>query len=302
MERLQQNPSTDLAPFSAKLADVVQRVDGFLSDLLQEKTELNHAIAHSVLNGGKRFRPFLTIAVSDLFEVPPQQSLRTASAIELVHTYSLIHDDLPAMDDAHMRRGKPSCHIQYDEATAILAGDALIPFAFELLSSEATHPDPSVRISLIHLLAKAIGPQGMPLGQMMDLGREGPLVTLDDLIRMESLKTGELIRCACKMGAILGQATPEQMNSLDTYGTKLGLVFQIVDDILDATVSNQTLGKPVQQDAQKGKATFIELLDLDEARKLAKNYADEAIEELKNLPSLQKTLADAAYFALSRTQ
>lgn len=302
METAKPNPWNKADSFAESLQGIVNDVEKTLDQLLPKTTQLDTVMRYGVLNGGKRFRPFLTLTVADLFSVPRSHSLRAAAAVEMVHSYSLIHDDLPAMDDANLRRGKPSCHVEFNEASAILAGDSLIPLSFEILGSPETHPDPQVRLKLINQLATSIGPQGMALGQMMDLGYEGEITNHMRLLHLEALKTGELMAYACVAGGILGEASESELTHLHAYGSKLGLLFQIVDDILDEAGDVSQLGKPTGQDQKHMKTTFLTLLGQEKTQALAKQYFDETLEVLTHLPGPNETLAEAAYFALSRAQ
>lgn len=286
--------------FSDELRSIAVDVEAVLASLLNNSTQLGCAMSYAVLAAGKRFRTFLTVAVADCFQVDRSHSVRAAAAIELVHAYSLIHDDLPAMDNSSLRRGKPSCHVEFDEATAILAGDTLIPMAFELLSEAETHPDAGIRLQLISALAKAIGPQGMPLGQMQDLGLERPIESIDQLLFLEHLKTGELMACACEFGAILGGASEVERQALRVYGQNIGIAFQIVDDLLDATSTTENLGKPAGQDSEHKKATFLSLLGKEEAWEKANDYVLQAIGNLTVLGKPVSSLEGAAHFTLIR--
>ncbi len=273
-------------------------VEEALETYLPKQTKLAQAMRYAVLGGGKRFRAYLAVTTAELYGVPRSQSVAAASAIELVHAYSLVHDDLPAMDDSDLRRGKPSCHVKFDEATAILVGDALMPLAFQIISHPNTHPDGNIRSLLVEKLAASIGPKGMALGQMMDLGLEGDTTSSANLIGLEQLKTGELIACSCEMGAILGGGSLQDRKYLRQYGLKLGLAFQIIDDILDARGSSEILGKPTGQDHKK--VTFVSLMGLEGAMQKATVYIDEANQALDNLPFNTEALKDASQFALDR--
>lgn len=257
------------------------------------------AMRYSALAGGKRLRPCLTVHSADLFGVPRERSLRAGAAVEFIHCYSLIHDDLPAMDDSNLRRGRPSSHKQFDEATAILAGDALLTEAFEVLADEATHPDASIRTRMIAALAGAAGQKGMVGGQMMDIladkGEGGSL----DIALLQSLKTGAMIRVSCEIGGQLGGASDAQMTALRDYASRLGLAFQITDDLLDLTSSEEAAGKPVGQD--HGKLTFIDLLGEEPARAKAESLVEEAIDALSIFAADSSALQAIARFILSRS-
>ena len=256
------------------------------------------AMRYSALGQGKRLRPFLVVESAALFGVPREQALRVGAALECVHCYSLVHDDLPAMDDDDLRRGKPTAHKAFDEATAILAGDALLTFAFEILSDEATHPDPHVRLKLISKLAQAAGKAGMVGGQMLDIEAETRATSsLADITRIQSLKTGALFRFACEAGAVLAGADPAPLRQ---YADNIGLAFQIADDILDVESTPETLGKATQKDNAMGKATFADLLGLEQAKARAASLANEAIGTLSIYGSRATTLAEAARFMVAR--
>jgi farnesyl diphosphate synthase len=259
------------------------------------------AMRYSSLGGGKRLRAFFVMASSTLFKVSATSALRVASAIEFVHAYSLIHDDLPAMDDDDLRRGKPSCHKQFDEATAILAGDALQALAFEVLAHEATHGDPAVRAVLVSELAKAAGAQGMVGGQMLDLLAETqPEMSIGAITRLQRLKTGALISFSCTAGAFLGKAAEPSRAALAAYAHDLGLAFQIVDDLLDVEGDPAELGKATQKDADAGKATFVSILGLERARSQAALLAQQAAAHLEPFGTQADLLKQAAKFVVTR--
>src|SRR6056297_1751659 len=241
--------------------------------------------------GGKRLRGFLVMEAGALFDVPDAHSVRPAAAIEALHAYSLVHDDLPCMDDDDLRRSQPTVHRKWDEATAVLVGDALQTLAFELLAGEATHPDPAVRIALVATLATASGAQGMVLGQAQDIAAETaePPLTLDEITRLQANKTGALIRWSAEAGAILGRADPLPLRR---YATALGLAFQIADDILDVEGDAATAGKRLRKDAEAGKATFVSLLGLDGARARARALVAEAEAALDPYGARAETLRE----------
>jgi len=303
MTHLQQNLlKPPDSPFTDLLNPVASEVERVLGSLLKGGTHLQEVMRYSVLGGGKRFRAFLTVAFADLFQVHREQSYHAAAAVELVHAYSLIHDDLPSMDNAILRRGQPSCHAQFDEASAILAGDALVPLAFEVLSDPHMNADPQIRAEMVLVLAKSIGPQGIALGQMMDLGLEGPMNTMEQVMTLSSLKTGELMGCACELGAILGGASKGERKSIREYALKLGLAFQIVDDLLDCRGNPAVTGKPTGQDQNLNKTTFLSLLGVNSSKQKAVQFVQEALQALEGLPYELHSLHHAAYFALSRLQ
>ncbi len=255
---------------------------------------------YATLGSGKRLRPFLVLESARLFDVPQGQALRVGAALECVHCYSLIHDDLPAMDDDDLRRGKPTTHKKFDEATAILAGDALLTLAFEILADEQTHPDAKVRSTLILELAKASGKDGMAGGQMLDIEAETEAsVSLDHIIRIQNRKTGALFRFACEAGAILAGA---DRTPLRRYAADIGLAFQIADDLLDLKSTPEQLGKATHKDARKGKATIAELLGHSAAQAKAESLVASAIAALAPYGSDGETLRAAARFIISRTR
>ena len=258
------------------------------------------AMRYSALGSGKRLRPFLALASGRLCGVPDIQSLRVGAAIELVHCYSLVHDDLPAMDDDDLRRGQPSCHLAFDEATAILAGDGLLTLAFEVLANPATHPDGEVRSNLISGLAMAAGGHGMVGGQMIDLLAENTDADFAMITRIQHLKTGALIGYSCEIGGILGDAISEQRLALHRYARDLGLAFQLVDDLLDALGNVKDLGKETRKDEAAGKATFVSLLGVDEAKRRAQNLTDQAISHLDIFAEKAEHLRGIATFMIER--
>ena len=256
------------------------------------------AMRYAALGQGKRLRPFLVVESAALFGVPRERALRAGAALECVHCYSLVHDDLPAMDDDDLRRGKPTTHKAFDEATAILAGDALLTFAFEILGDEATHTDAGVRVKLVSGLARAAGLAGMVGGQMLDIEAESKAgSTLSETMLIQSLKTGALFRHACEAGAILGQADP---SPLLRYAEKIGLAFQIADDILDVESTPEALGKATQKDKEMGKATFVDLLGMAEAKARAAALVEEAIASLSIYGEKAAVLNEAARFIVER--
>jgi len=281
-----------------------QRINDFLLSQLTEieinEPQLHAAMSHGLLLGGKRVRPFLVYAVGEMFGVPKQKLDHIAGSIEAVHAYSLIHDDLPAMDDDALRRGQPTCHIKYNEATAILAGDALQTFAFELLG-EAQVND-SQKIQLIKSLAKASGYQGMCGGQALDLAATNTTISLEQLEKIHHLKTGALISCAVEMGAIAGNATLEQKTLLDTFSKNIGLAFQVHDDILDVIGDTDTLGKPQGSDQAANKSTYPALMGLEAAQEKAQQLISQAISSLQALPFDSSLLQAFARYIIARNQ
>lgn len=281
-------------------AETTAALDALIAPVAGPRGRVLEAMRYSALDGGKRFRPFLVLACSDLLGGPRAGALRVAAALEMVHCYSLIHDDLPAMDDADLRRGRPSLHKAFNEAVAILAGDGLMTLAFEVLAEPATDPDAPVRLRLILELAKASGCDGMVGGQMIDLSPERDGLDLAGVAHLQALKTGALIRYAARAGAILGRASPGDEAALDAYASDLGLVFQIADDILDVTATTEALGKPAGQDAGNAKATFVKLLGLEGATKEAGRITERAIAHLEGFGPGADRLREAARFVLDR--
>jgi farnesyl diphosphate synthase len=255
---------------------------------------------YATLGGGKRFRPFLLIETAALFGVTQAQALPAATAVECVHCYSLVHDDLPAMDDDDMRRGRPTVHKAFDEATAILAGDALLTLAFEILGRPQTDPDPAVRADLVLGLARAAGWQGMVGGQMLDLIAEHTPTDLQGVILIESLKTSALIEFSVIAGALLGRSGPAERQALGRYARALGLAFQIADDLLDAEGDAAEVGKATAKDAASGKATFISLLGIEASRAKLKQLEVEAVGALDAWDSKADVLREAARFVVQR--
>lgn len=262
------------------LADHVQLIEKTLARLFPEtdlaEATLHDAMRYGVMAGGKRLRPFMVMQSCKLFNVDPARAKRVAAAIEMVHSYSLIHDDLPSMDNADTRRGKPAVHKAYDEATAILAGDGLLTYAFEILSDPDTHEDPRVRIELVASLAKSAGHHGMVGGQMLDMIGEKESFDLGTISRMQRMKTGKLMAFACEAGAIMGKASDAQRRALSNYAYDLGLAFQVTDDILDVESNSVQLGKPANQDDKAGKSTFVSTMGKDQARTRAEMLAEQA--------------------------
>ncbi len=279
---------------------VDQRFDKLLPIPNDPRKPLVEAMRYAAMGGGKRMRPLLVVASCDLFHVDKERALRTAIAIECVHVYSLIHDDLPCMDDDDTRRGKATVHKAFDEATAVLAGDALQALAFEVLADEATHEDPYVRSQLVVELAKASGPLGMAGGQMMDLVAERETFDLPTTTRLQQLKTGALITFAVEAGAIMGKASVETRMKLKGFARDLGLAFQIADDLLDVEGDSERTGKALRKDAAAGKATFVSLLGLDRAKKQADMLINQAIDHLHGFGQEADLLRAIARFAVER--
>ncbi len=281
--------------------DVTAMLDTLLPPVQGPRGRVIEAMRYSALSGGKRLRPFLTVTTAELYDTERTQALRTAAALEMIHCYSLIHDDLPAMDDADLRRGKPSVHKQFDEATAILAGDGLLTLAFEILASPETHKDSTVRSRLVTELAIAAGAAGMVGGQMIDLSNDREGLDLDGISELQKLKTGALIAYGCQAGCILGQGSGEDRAAFKAYTEDLGLAFQIADDILDVTGTEEELGKPAGQDETMNKATFVKLLGLEEARNRADALVKSACAHLSRFDERADPLRDVARFIVTRS-
>lgn len=262
---------------------------------------LYEAMRHAAIGGGKRMRPLLVVASSELFNVDRDSAMRAGFAVECIHVYSLIHDDLPCMDDDDLRRGKPTVHKAFDEATAVLAGDCLLALAFEILGEEATHRDPFVRAELMGELARASGPAGMGGGQMMDLAAEHQQLDLPAVTRLQQLKTGALIGFCLEAGCILGRIPPDKRTHLRGYARDLGLAFQIADDLLDVEGDEAKAGKKLGKDAEAGKATFVSLLGIDRARQQAEALVDQAIDHLRHYGREADMLRAIARYAIERT-
>jgi farnesyl diphosphate synthase len=265
------------------------------------------AMRYASLNGGKRFRPFLVVASAALFDVPRARALLAGAALECVHCYSLVHDDLPAMDNDDLRRGQPTAHKKYDEATAILAGDGLLTYAFDILARPETHPDPAVRIELVMALARASGLGGMVGGQMLDLAAEGRFdngklqsFSEDGVATLQAMKTGALLRFACDAGAILAQANASQRAAMTNFGSVIGQAFQIADDILDVESDAATLGKAAGKDAGAGKATLVSVLGIAKAKERLKALVVEAEQVLAPFGAKAAVLKEAAHFVADR--
>jgi farnesyl diphosphate synthase len=301
------------SPFLARLDAVAADTERLLERLLSatpvegelsRPARLVDAMRYVGLGGGKRFRPFLVVESANLFDVPRQNALMAGAALECVHCYSLAHDDLPAMDDDELRRGQPTAHRKFDEATAILAGDGLLTFAFDALSREETHTDPAVRIELVKALARAAGLGGMAGGQMLDLAAEGRFGTQKrgeaDVRMLQAMKTGALLRFACEAGGILAVASPQQRQALERYGSAVGEAFQIADDLLDIEGDTATVGKQTGKDAAAGKATFVSILGIPGAKTRLKQLVGEAETALAPFGQKAAILIEGAHFVADR--
>jgi farnesyl diphosphate synthase len=286
------------------MADIARDIDRSFDQLLalpeDPRRRLYEAMRHAAIGGGKRLRPLLVMASSSLFHVDRQAALRVATAIECIHVYSLIHDDMPCMDDDDLRRGKPTVHKAFDEATAVLAGDSLHAIAFEILADEATSSDPFVRSELVLQLARASGASGMAGGQMMDIEAETSTFDLHTVTRLQQLKTGALIAFSVEAGAILGHVPPEGRNALHGYARDLGLAFQIADDIMDVEGDAAVAGKALQKDADKGKATFLSLLGIERAKAQAAMLVDQAVAHLHSYGPEADLLRAIARYTIER--
>lgn len=287
-----------------QLTQTVEALNKTITRLLPDtdlpEAPLFEAMRYGTLNGGKRLRPFLVIQSAKLFNVDPKRSRRVAAALEFVHCYSLMHDDLPAMDNADLRRGKPSAHKAFDEATAILAGDALLTLAFEVLADPETHEDPRVRIELVSALAQASGGHGLCGGQMLDLIGEKASFDLGTISRLQRMKTGKLMSFACEAGAILGKAGEPQKKALLNYANDLGLAFQVTDDILDVESNVTILGKDTGKDNQAGKSTFVSTMGKDQAKSRAEMLVAQAKRHLAIFEGRAEMLEDLADYVLKR--
>ncbi len=298
--------------FDDRLKAVASAIETTLESLLAPASlpgevvrpeRLLDAMRYSTLGGGKRLRPFLVVETARLFGVEGEGPLRAGAALEMIHCYSLVHDDLPAMDDDDLRRGRPTAHKAYDEATAILSGDALLTYAFDVMAGEATHADAGVRAALVLGLARASGLGGMVGGQALDLEAERAVAPHESafVMRMQSMKTGALLLFGVEAGAILGQASAAEREALKRYGVALGAAFQVADDILDTESDAATLGKAAGKDADRNKATLVAALGLDAAKRRRDALADEAIASLAIFPADRAAnLAEAARFTAQR--
>ena len=292
------------ADFEAESNRLSAEIDSFFMALLEPPGDARdrsyEAMRHAAVGGGKRLRPLLTSAAAQLFAIDPERALRVGAAIEAIHVYSLIHDDLPCMDDDALRHGKPTVHRAFDEATAVLAGDALHAFAFEVLSDPALTGDPFTRTELVQCLATASGMSGMAGGQMMDIVAEQEEFDLPTVSRLQQLKTGALLGAAVEMGAILGRLAPEGRTHLRGYARDVGLAFQIIDDLIDHEGDEAAAGKALRKDAQAGKQTFVSLLGPDRARAQAHMLVDQAVAHLAQHGAEADLLRALARFIVER--
>jgi farnesyl diphosphate synthase len=295
---------SDAVSFPEALTQAAQLTDVVLEQLLVVPPGLEarvyEAMRYSALAPGKRMRPFLVLASARLFGVAQRCALQVAAAVEMVHAYSMVHDDLPAMDDSELRRGRPTCHKEFDEATAVLAGDGLLTAAFEVLADPDTHGDPAVRVELVSALASAAGAAGMVGGQMIDLIAEHRRLDIGAITRLQRMKTGALIAFSCESGAILAKAPHELRIALRGYAHDLGLAYQIADDLLDVEGSAAEIGKPVGADAAAGKATFVSILGAARARAQAELLIRQAVAHLDLFEQRAELLREAARFVITR--
>jgi farnesyl diphosphate synthase len=293
-----------MSQLEARLKETAERVNVALDGLLPKpqgsEERLLNAIRYAALDGGKRLRPFFTIETGRMFDADEGSLLRVASAIECVHTYSLIHDDLPCMDDDDLRRGRPTLHRAYDEATALLAGDALLTFAFDLLADPQTHPDPQMRCLVIAALAKAAGAQGMVAGQAADMAGADIGSDLIAVTRMNRLKTGALINLSVDAGALVGCASEAEKTALSRYAHDVGLAFQMVDDLLDAEGVVRDTGKAVGKDRARGKVNFVTVLGADATRDRIRMLAQQAKRHLAMFGPRATILLQAVDFIVER--
>jgi farnesyl diphosphate synthase len=286
------------------LARIQREIDDAFDELLpvpgDARSRLIEAMRYAAIGGGKRVRPLLLVSVAELYGVDREQAVRAACAVEAIHVYSLIHDDLPCMDDDDTRHGKPTVHKAFDEATAVLAGDSLHALAFEILAAPEMSGDPFMRAELVHALAVASGHGGMAGGQMMDMAAEGEEFDLQKVTRLQQLKTGALLGAAIEMGAILGRVPPEGRGHLRFFARDIGLAFQIADDLLDHEGDEAKAGKGLRKDAEAGKATFVSLMGPEDARKQANALAEQAIGHLATHGDDAEMLCALARYVVER--
>ncbi|WP_298171079.1 farnesyl diphosphate synthase [Novosphingobium sp.] len=290
-----------LRPALVRIAeDIDSSFDALLPLANDPRDRLIEAMRYAAIGGGKRLRPLLVLATASLFGADRSMAIRVGTAIEAIHVYSLIHDDLPCMDDDALRHGKPTLHVAFDEATAVLAGDALHDFAFEVLSDPNLSGDPFVRIELVRTLALASGMNGMAGGQMMDIAAETASFDLPTVTRLQQLKTGALLSAAVEMGAIIGRIPAEGRSHLRGYARDIGLAFQIADDLLDAEGDEEAAGKALRKDEQAGKETFLSLLGPERAREQAHMLVEQAVQFLSSYGEEADLLRALAWFIVER--
>lgn len=292
---------TSLSNLQRTLLNTSKQISSMLDELLPSANgsaidNLLQAIRYSTLSNGKYIRSFLTMEISNIFNVNPQYSIRVASAIEIIHSYSLIHDDLPSIDNDDIRRGKPSCHKIFGEATAILAGDALLTYAFEIITSDKTHHDPMIRCALSQIIAKASGYNGIVGGQIMDINSENKPITDLDIITLQKMKTGALFSASCESACILGEASDEERSSILKYANNIGLAFQIMDDILDIHGDPKKTGKSKGKDIAAKKATLVSIWGIDKAKNYIDKLTKDAIENISIFGKKGDLLKDLSIF------
>ncbi|GBQ16322.1 polyprenyl synthetase family protein [Swaminathania salitolerans] len=280
--------------------DIEATIDRLLPPAEGDESILIEAMRYAALGGGKRLRGYLVTEIARIFGADRNAALRVAASVEMLHAYSLVHDDLPAMDDDDLRRGQPSTHRKFDEAIAILAGDALQTRAFEILADRATHEDARIRIDLVTALAVASGAAGMVGGQVVDIRGEGKSLPLDQVKRLHAMKTGALIRYSAEAGAILGGADTAQRDAIIAYGRDIGTAFQVADDVLDATASAEELGKTAGKDEASGKSTYVSLLGIDGAREEAHRLSQQATQALTSFGTEAAALRALAQYIVER--
>jgi len=284
---------------SSKRKQINQALDSIFANT---SNKIVKAMKYSLMAGGKRIRPVLCVAAAETVGGQSQDVISAACALEMIHTYSLIHDDLPSMDNDDIRRGQPTCHVAFDEATAILAGDALLTLAFEVLSSTEFVQDNHVRnwMNVIHTIATAAGYKGMIEGQMQDMAGEGHLLCLEDLENMHALKTGALIEASVTVGAILGKGSPDQIQQLKTYSKNIGLAFQVTDDLLDVEGDPNVMGKDAGSDQARSKSTYPALLGIEQSKQFAKKLVNNALKALDYFDNKAQPLRAIAYYIVDR--
>jgi farnesyl diphosphate synthase len=296
---------TTAQAFAGWMKSIQSTMEDALASCLPSQHELpaglHNAMRYAALDGGKRVRPLLVFAAGDLFDADAAALSRAASAVEMIHAYSLVHDDMPCMDDDALRRGKPTVHVKYDEATALLVGDALQSQAFLVLAGNEAIGDPARKLAMVQLLARASGSLGMCGGQAIDLASVGVALSLTELEQMHRLKTGALLRAAVLLGALCGKALSDhEQAALDAYADAIGLAFQVVDDVLDATADSATLGKTAGKDAADNKPTYVSILGLEQSRALAEKLRDDAHQALMPFGEKARRLREIADLIVQR--
>jgi farnesyl diphosphate synthase len=289
------------------ISNVAAKLFNVMNDLLPEpygmlEDKLFEAMRYSTMSPGKRLRPYLLCKTGELFGVDDDVLMQVAAVIEFIHVYSLIHDDLPAIDDDDFRRGLPSCHKKYGEATAILAGDALLTLAFEILADGSTHRDAMTRMELVKIVAQAAGYHGLVGGQMMDIAAETQELDFSEIVRLQRMKTGALFSLSCEAGAILGQAPRNLRNSLRAYANNIGIAFQITDDLLDVEGTREETGKDVNKDVHMGKATLASCIGIEKAKEHAQVLAQQAVQHLSHFDHRAERLRELAYYVVDRSK